>query len=171
MKKIIILFLACAGIFPAKAQLLKKVKDKVEDVIVDEEKSQPVEKIEIKEVTQTATKEIEKNNNEKVVEVKQALKPQILVPTKTDTIPTEVLPDNYFKIQLASYDEKNLQFPEFEHLGKVEMVQAYDRYIYRLGIFTDLDRAKQILDEVRTKGYFVAFILQYNKDKVTGIVK
>ncbi len=149
----------------------KRVEDKVEDVINVPEKTQPNEKIETKEVTQTGIKEIKKNNNEKVVEVKQALKPQILVPTKTDTIPTEVLPDNYFKIQLASYDEKNLQFPEFGNIGKVEMVQAYDRYIYRLGIFTDLDRAKQILDEVRSKGYFVAFILQYSKDKVTGIVK
>ena len=33
MKKIIILFLACAGIFPAKAQLLKKIKEKVNKTV------------------------------------------------------------------------------------------------------------------------------------------
>lgn len=81
------------------------------------------------------------------------------------------LPDVYYKIQLASYDEGNIKFPEFEAYGKVEEVKAYERYIYRLGDFDKLERAKEILETVRAQGYFVAFILQYNKDKVTGIVK
>jgi hypothetical protein len=81
------------------------------------------------------------------------------------------LPDVYYKIQLASYDVGNLKFPEFEMLGKMEEVRAYERYIYRLGNFDNLERAKEILELVRSQGYFVAFILQYNKEKVTGIVK
>ena len=85
--------------------------------------------------------------------------------------PKPVLPDVYYKVQLASYDEGNLKFPEFENIGKVEEVQAYNRYIYRLGDFETLEKAKQALDMVRTQGYFVAFILQYNKGKVSGIIK
>ena len=85
--------------------------------------------------------------------------------------PAEVLPDIYFKVQLASYDQGNIKFPEFEALGKVEEIKAYERYIYRLGNFESLERAKEVLELVRSQGYFVAFILQYNKDKVTGIVK
>ena len=65
----------------------------------------------------------------------------------------------------------NIKFPEFEKLGKVEVVQAYNRYIYRLGDFDSLEKAKHALDMVRSQGYFVAFILQYNKDKVVGIIK
>lgn len=53
----------------------------------------------------------------------------------------------------------------------MEEVRAYERYIYRLGNFDNLERAKEILELVRSQGYFVAFILQYNKEKVTGIVK
>ncbi len=87
---------------------------------------------------------------------------------KLDTI---AQPDVYYKIQLASYEVGDIKFPEFDYLGKVEVTKAYDRYIYRLGDFYDLERAKVILDQVRAKGYFVAFILQYNKNKVTGIVK
>lgn len=108
----------------------------------------------------------------------QPEKPALPAPVKTEapvapTVPTKevVLPDVYFKIQLASYDEGNIKFPEFENIGKVEEVKAYDRFIYRLGNFETLDRAKEILEMVRAQGYFVAFILQYNKDKVTGIVR
>lgn len=114
--------------------------------------------------------EIPKVIVEEKVQTKPVIKPIVSVAVTKEPI-VEELPEIYFKIQLASYDEKNLQFPEFEQLGKVEMVQAYDKYIYRLGIYTTLDRAKEILDQVRAKGYFVAFILQYKNDKVTGIVK
>ncbi len=82
----------------------------------------------------------------------------------------EELPELYYKIQLGSYDVANLTFPEYNDIGKVEMVQAYGRYIYRLGNFTNLEEAKAILEKVRKDGYFVAFILQYNKSKITGIV-
>ena len=97
------------------------------------------------------------------------------ITTTTDTVkPIETketpLPDVYYKIQLASYDVNNIKFPEFEKIGKIEIVNAYNRYIYRLGNFETLDNAKHILEEVRTQGYFVAFILQYNKGKVTGII-
>jgi hypothetical protein len=83
----------------------------------------------------------------------------------------EQLPDLYYKIQIASYKENNLTFPEFDNIGKVEMVSSYDRYIYRLGNYTDFEQAKQILEKVREQGYFVAFILMYNKDKVKGVIK
>jgi hypothetical protein len=94
----------------------------------------------------------------------------VVAESKAETV-TEILPDVYYKIQLASYDVGNLKFPEFETLGKMEEVRAYERYIYRLGNFDNLERAKEILELVRSQGYFVAFILQYNKEKVTGIVK
>ncbi len=94
----------------------------------------------------------------------------VVAESKAETV-TEILPDVYYKIQLASYDVGNLKFPEFEMLGKMEEVRAYERYIYRLGNFDNLERAKEILELVRSQGYFVAFILQYNKEKVTGIVK
>lgn len=90
------------------------------------------------------------------------------LPTTTPTV--ETLPEVYYKIQLDSYEIPNIKFPEFEHLGKIEEVNAYGRYIYRLGNFEDLERAKEVLELVRSQGYFVAFILQYNKNKITGII-
>lgn len=89
----------------------------------------------------------------------------------TTARPAPAMPDVYYKVQLTSYDVANIKFPEFEKLGKVEVVQAYNRYIYRLGDFDSLEKAKHALDMVRSQGYFVAFILQYNKDKVVGIIK
>lgn len=114
-----------------------------------------------------------------IVQAKAADNSETQKPANTETAennqkPTEVIdeiPDLYYKIQLASYDAGNIKFPEFESLGKIEEIKAYERYIYRLGNFESLERAKEILDMVRTQGYYVAFILQYNKNKITGIVK
>ncbi|HRH56109.1 MAG TPA: LysM peptidoglycan-binding domain-containing protein [Chitinophagales bacterium] len=108
--------------------------------------------------------------------VKSQEKPLVVTPTiieekKIQTVPVkEELPDLYYKVQLASYDKGNIKFPEFENIGKTEEVKAYERYIYRIGNFATLERAKEVLELVRSQGYFVAFILQYNKEKVTGIV-
>lgn len=79
-------------------------------------------------------------------------------------------PDVYFKIQLGSYRESNISFPEYKHLGNIEMTQAHGLYIFRLGDFYNLEQAKEILEKVRADGYYVAFILQYNKEKIKGII-
>ncbi len=80
------------------------------------------------------------------------------------------LPEVYYKVQIASLDEKNAKFPEFEQFGTIEEVNAYNKYIYRVGNFDNLEKAKDVLSVVRSQGYFVAFILQYNKEKITGII-
>jgi hypothetical protein len=89
-------------------------------------------------------------------------------PVIVDTVPH---PDVSYKIQLGSYTQGNLTFPEFDSFGQVQAVKSYGQYVYRLGNFYDLEAAKIILDKVRQQGYYGAFILQYNKEKVTGIVK
>ncbi len=117
----------------------------------------------------------EKPDTEKTNETKTNPSPGFSSATEltvtTTTKPISILPEVYYKIQLASYDEGNIKFPEFETMGKVEELQAYNRYIYRLGDFETLEKAKQALDTVRSQGYFVAFILQYNKGKIAGIIK
>ncbi len=80
------------------------------------------------------------------------------------------LPEVYYKVQISSLDEKNVKFPEFEQFGTIEEVNAYNKYIYRVGNFDNLEKAKDVLSVVRSQGYFVAFILQYNKEKITGII-
>ncbi|MDB5227263.1 MAG: psaB [Bacteroidota bacterium] len=91
--------------------------------------------------------------------------------TSSPAVDNVVHPDIYYKIQLGSYPDATITFPEFQDMGKVETIQSYGQYIYRLGDIYSLDDAKAMLDKVRNKGYYVAFILQYNKNKVTGIVK
>jgi len=84
---------------------------------------------------------------------------------------TVARPDVYYKIQLGSYREDSITFPELKEFGEVERVHSYGQYVYRLGDFYNLDEAKVILDKVRMQGFYVAFVLQYNKEKVTAIVK
>ena len=147
-----------------KEMITDKVTEKVVEAPV---KNEP----EVKTIKEIPKEKPAVTIPEKPVKKETVISTPVKIETVAATVKAEELPELYFKIQLASYEENNLQFPEFDNYGKVEMVKAYDRYIYRLGNFTDLERAKQILDQVRTQGYFVAFILQYNKDKVTGIVK
>jgi len=155
----------------AKITTAKPTENKNTNPISSEKAAKTPGTTETKVVT-TKNNTVQKTSDATISSEKATIKE----PTKTivESKPTETieeLPEVYFKIQLASYDAGNIQFPEFENLGKIEMTKAYDRYIYRLGNFTELERAKEVLDQVRAKGYFVAFILQYNKDKVTGIVK
>jgi LysM repeat protein len=142
---------------------------------------QEAPKVEIQEAPKTITEEsiinsnISAVNTPEPVAVKSTETPVVIETTveekKVQISPVkEELPDLYYKVQLASYDKGNIKFPEFENIGKTEEVKAYERYIYRIGNFDTLERAKEVLELVRSQGYFVAFILQYNKDKVTGIL-
>ena len=85
--------------------------------------------------------------------------------------PKPVLPDVYYKVQLASYDEGKSKIPNLKKYGKRRSTSLQSLYIYRLGDFETLEKLNRLLDMVRTQGYFVAFILQYNKGKVSGIIK
>ena len=132
--------------------------------------TKPQAKLQTPVAAQTNTNDLPKNDNTMVAEMPNipAAKTDILIAKPEQAAP---IAENYYKVQLASYDEGNIQFPEFAHLGKVEEVIAYNRFIYRLGDFDNLEKAKEVLTYVREQGYFVAFILQYNKNKITGIVK
>lgn len=167
---------------PLKEEIIAKVEEvKFQPILKKDAVSEVIPKV-TEEPAVVITKEADKlSEAEKinavsvqVQEPSKPVKPKEAIPVieekKIQPVP-EVLPDIYFKVQLTSYDQGNIKFPEFESLGKVEEVKAYERYIYRLGNFESLERAKEVLELVRSQGYFVAFILQYNKDKVTGIVK
>lgn len=89
---------------------------------------------------------------------------------KPTVVQSTINPEQYYKIQITSFEQGNITFPEFEHLGKIEVVSAYSRYLYRIGNFPTLERANQVLEIIRSQGYFVAFILQYNNEKITSII-
>jgi 5-hydroxyisourate hydrolase-like protein (transthyretin family) len=80
-------------------------------------------------------------------------------------------PEIAYKIQIGSFMEDNMQFPKLSSLGKIEKINSYGQYIYRLGDYYNLDEAKAILEAVRAQNYFVAFILQFTKGKVSNIIK
>ncbi|MFN8283064.1 MAG: hypothetical protein U0U67_07595 [Chitinophagales bacterium] len=81
-------------------------------------------------------------------------------------------PDQYYKIQLGNYAESNKEFKEFAQFGTIEKSLSSDKeYIYRLGDFYSLDDARLSLEFAKTKGYNLAFILQYNKEKLSKIIK
>lgn len=135
-------------------------------------KKQPKEKPEVKTTTAEVVVD-KKETTEPVAETwKTITAPEPVVNnTPPPVVDNTVHPDVYYKIQLGSYPDGTITFPEFQDMGKVETIQSYGQYIYRLGDIYNLDDAKAMLDKVRMKGYYVAFILQYNKNKVTGIVK
>lgn len=158
----------------AAVEIVKEEKadvEKIPEPVVETKPSKAEELVKeiIREAPEVTIKETPKIEIPTVV-TKTPEKPVIEGKKTTPFVVAEVLPELYYKVQLASYDAGNIKFPEFEHLGKIEEVKAYERYIYRLGNFDNLERAKEVLELVRSQGYFVAFILQYNKDKVTGIV-
>jgi len=137
-----------------EAEQVKEVTPKVESIQIEKE----VEK-----------SPIAVNPSAPVVQNDNAI-PKVQTPTVIPT-PTKIeLPELYYKIQISSFEQGNLLFPEFEVFGTIEEVNAYNKYIYRLGNYEDLERAKEILNIVRSQGYFVAFILQYNKEKISGII-
>ena len=80
-------------------------------------------------------------------------------------------PDISYKIQIGSFLDDNIEFPQFSSLGKIEKIKSFEQYIYRLGEYYDLGEAKAVLDKVRAQNYFVAFILQFTKGKVSNIIK
>lgn len=79
--------------------------------------------------------------------------------------------ENYYKIQIASYKYQNNTFPTIQNLGNIEEVFNYGEYIYRIGDYNTEEEARTILQKIREANYFVAFILIYKNNKVTGIIK
>jgi hypothetical protein len=88
-------------------------------------------------------------------------------PAVTTSVPSS---DIYYKIQIGSYPAAT-NFDGLEQLGEITESIAYGNHIYRAGRFDDVNEAKKQLEWVRQKGYSLAFILQYNKDKVISIIK
>lgn len=80
-------------------------------------------------------------------------------------------PDISYKIQIGSFLDDNIEFPQLSNLGKIEKIKSFEQYIYRLGEYYDLGEAKAVLEKVRAQNYFVAFILQFTKGKVSNIIK
>ncbi len=81
-------------------------------------------------------------------------------------------PEIFYKIQIGNFQYDNINLKELEFLGKIEITQSgYNQYIYRLGNFNTLDGAKLSIEFLRLKGYNLAFILQYHKDKLINIFK
>lgn len=78
---------------------------------------------------------------------------------------------NFYKINLGSYAQDNVVFDDLAALGSIEKTNSYNQYVYRLGDFSTLDDAKLALEFAQNKGYFVAFILQYDNGKITNIIK
>ena len=79
--------------------------------------------------------------------------------------------ETYFKIQLINSDKENIDFPEIKKLGEIETIKTDNYYIYRMGDYDTVEKAKDILKSIRENGYKMAFILIYNKNKVVGIIK
>ncbi|HQV76946.1 MAG TPA: hypothetical protein PLJ42_01040 [Chitinophagales bacterium] len=170
------------NVAPPETPKTDTIKNEIKPTIITNDSVKHIVQIEaeqVKEVTPKVEsiqieKEVEKspiavNPSAPVVQNDNAI-PKVQTPTVIPT-PTKIeLPELYYKIQISSFEQGNLLFPEFEVFGTIEEVNAYNKYIYRLGNYEDLERAKEILNIVRSQGYFVAFILQYNKEKISGII-
>lgn len=80
--------------------------------------------------------------------------------------------DQYYKVQLGNYAQEKPDFKEFTQFGTIEKsISTEKEFVYRLGNFYTLDDARLSLEFAKTKGYNLAFILQYNKEKLTKIIK
>ena len=77
----------------------------------------------------------------------------------------------YYKVQLGSYTNSNVNMDKFKSLGNLEISNSYNQYIYRLGNYYTKDEAMKILNQVRGEGYYLAFILYYINDNIIGIIK
>jgi hypothetical protein len=81
-------------------------------------------------------------------------------------------PEQYYKMQLGNFDAGNLEFNEFKQFGTLEKTTSDNgKYVYRIGDFYNLDDARLSLEYARVKGYNLAFLLQYNKEKLSKIIK
>jgi hypothetical protein len=76
----------------------------------------------------------------------------------------------YYKIQIGSFTAPT-SFPGLADLGQLQESTAYGNHIYRLGDYSDIYEARNKLEAVHQKGYNLAFILQYRKDKIISIIK
>lgn len=112
-----------------------------------------------------------KTSGESLLKPESAKAPVVSAEEHGSKNETTAHPEVYYKIQLGSYPEANLSFPEFSQYGKTEVVPSYGQYVYRLGDFSNQEETKKLLDKVRQGGYYGAFILQYKDGKVSGIVK
>ena len=80
--------------------------------------------------------------------------------------------DLYYKVQLGNFANSNMEFKEFSQFGTIEKtVSADNQFVYRLGDFYTLDDARLSLEFAKTKGYNLAFILQYDIEKLSKIIK
>ncbi len=77
----------------------------------------------------------------------------------------------YYKVQLGSYTNSNVNMDKFKSLGNLEISNSYNQYIYRLGNYYTKEEAMKILNKVREEGYYLAFILYYINDNIIGIIK
>ncbi len=81
-------------------------------------------------------------------------------------------PNEYYKIHIGTFTESTVDFSDFLSLGNIEKsINASNQYLFRLGDFYSLEDATISLELIRSKGYFVAFILQYNGDKISKIIQ
>ncbi len=128
--------------------------------------------------------EIKSENTE--VKQEKVLDPKLVEQLfEIDTTPFLPIPDSYkpaklklinrpdisYKIQIGSFLDDNIEFPQLSGLGKIEKIKSFEQYIYRLGEYYDIAEAKAVLEKVRAQNYFVAFILQFTKGKVSNIIK
>jgi hypothetical protein len=77
----------------------------------------------------------------------------------------------YYKVQIGSYTDANVNMEKIKNFGKIETTNSYNQYIYRLGNYYTKEEALNILNAVRNEGYYLAFILQYINDNIIGIIK
>ncbi|MEN9447195.1 MAG: hypothetical protein RJA25_485 [Bacteroidota bacterium] len=101
--------------------------------------------------------------------------PQVITQNKIDSLLKIITNDKkisetYFKIQLINSDKENIDFPEIKKLGEIETIKTDNYYIYRMGDYDTVEKAKDILKSIRENGYKMAFILQYKNGKITGVV-
>lgn len=146
-------------------------EDAIEEVAAEETITQK-NTVEVKETqtipTKTISPEISKNLFDIDTSAVQPLTDEDIKGNRQKLINK---PDISYKIQIGSFMEDNMQFPKLSNLGKIEKISSYGQYIYRIGEFYNLDEARAILEAVRAQNYFVAFILQFTKGKVSNIIK
>ncbi len=97
---------------------------------------------------------------------------EVIVQNKNEKNKVKNEPENnqlVYKIQLGAYMTSSIKFNEFSDLGSVKYNKSSSgQFIYTLGNYDDLDKAKEYLQEVRDSGVPTAFIVCYfNNEKIS----